>query len=151
MNRCRFTVPVVTTIAVAIALCGCSSLVVRSYPGGPPGSEPTIPAPTPGEVNLPIPDLGPHVQWAEGGEHLAITLGGSSTCPTEPKHLSVASDVRIDVEIDRSRGWLFDACTADLKFTTYEVRVPDGISESSPVAVTIGDRQTLLPARKPSP
>ena len=151
MNRRRFIVPVVTAIAAALAFCGCSPLVVRSYPGGPPGSQPTTPAPTPGDVNLPLPDLGPRAQWARGGRHLAITLGGSSTCPTEPKRVTAVSDVRIDVDIAQSRGWFFGSCTADLTFTTYEVRVPDRISETSPVAVTIGERETLLPARKPSP
>ena len=132
--------------ALAALLCGCSPLVERSYPGGPAGSHPLVASSTPGQVELPEPDLGPSAQWSDNGRMLAVTLGGSSSCPAEPEALIVQAHDRLFVKV-KTNGGFFGACTTDLRFVTYEMRVPDGISRTVPVTVTVGDRELELPPR----
>lgn len=123
----------------------CSSLIVRSYPGGPPGSSPEVPTPTPGQIELPTPDVRPHAQWVDNGRRLAVTLGGSSSCPVKPKSLTVVEEDRLTVEIGRSDSAFFGTCTTDVRFTTYEMNVPEGVSRTDPVTVMIGVRKMQLP------
>lgn len=136
--------------AVALIACGCTPLVERSYPGGPPRPEATV-LPSDGNgVDLPAPDFGHDARWVQDGSRLAVTLGGSSTCPVEPTAVTVEAHDRLVVEIAQSGGW-FGVCTADLGFTTYEIRVPDGVSSRVPVTVRIGDEDRVLPPRSAPP
>ena len=151
MNALRRVMAVMAVAVATAAVSGCASLVERSYPGEPPESRlpatSLSPSPSPGSFGLPDPDLGPRAQWADDGRLLAVTLGGSSTCPTEPKALTVEAPDRLLVEVSQ-RGGFFGACTADLAFVTYEVRVPDELAASVPVTVTVGDTSLDLPPRR---
>lgn len=143
-----------TVVAAAVLLlAGCSgSIVERSYPGLPAGSDPLIPsAPPTAGISLPEPDLGPRAQWAGEGELLAVTLGGSSTCPVEPTGLAQVGRDYLEVQVATRSGWFFGACTADLALKTYEIRVPDSVAADTPVTVRVSEREFTLGPRRSTP
>lgn len=112
--------------AAAMLLAGCApSIAERSYPGLPTGSPPLVPSTAePGEIALPDADLGPRVQWADGGRLLAVSLWGSSSCRAEPTGLTQVGRDQLTIEITKRSGFLGN-CTADLAVATYEILVPD--------------------------
>lgn len=124
-------------------LVGCAqpSVVVRAYDGFPEGTGPPSAAPTPGASELPEPDLGPKVQWADRSRMIAVSLWGSSSCPSEPDAVEVVTRDRLAITT-RARSGFLGACTADLAVRTYEIRVPASVSTSQPLTVTV-DRHTL--------
>lgn len=135
--------------AAVVLLGGCSSSIAeRSYQGVPEGSAPVLPSAGPsGGTDLPDPDLGPRVQWAGNGDLLAVSLGGSSTCPVEPTKLVQLRPDRLRVEIAQRPGWFFGACTADLAIKTYEIRIPDSVTTEERVTVRVGEREFTLGPR----
>jgi hypothetical protein len=65
----------------------------------------------------------------------------------KPKSLTVVEEDRLTVEIGRSDSAFFGTCTTDVRFTTYEMNVPEGVSRTDPVTVMIGFRKIQLPVR----
>lgn len=148
MRRRRLIGAAAAAAAAVLVLAGCSaSIAERSYGGLPEGSAPVAPTTaTPGQIDLPDPDLGPRVQWAGKGQLLAVSLWGSSSCPVEPTGIKQVGRDYLRVEVTKRSGFL-GACTADLAVNTYEIRVPDTIVVNEPVTVRVDGREFTLGPR----
>jgi len=148
-----------TIIAVAFALCGCST---SSSPNVPSTTTAPIPSSAPASPALaatPFPSvtiirgLPPnatrssafegHAVWAEAGRMYVVTFG-SSSCPKVPTGVSASADNRLTV---RAKPISDGPCTMDISPTTSLVDVPAGIDDSNPVEVTIDGVVSVLPPR----
>jgi hypothetical protein len=131
-------------VMVVTLLAGCAgSIAERSYEGLPSDSAPSEMA-TPGQAELPDPDLGPRVQWSDGGRLLSVSLFGSSSCPQQPTKLTRVAHDYLKVVVEQTGG---DQCTADLRAMTYELVVPETVSATSPVTVKFAEHEFTLPPR----
>jgi hypothetical protein len=132
---------------LAVTGCASASIAERSYPGLPDGAAPPIIVPPePGAMGLPDPDFGPRVQWTTEPGLLAISLWGSSSCPTEPTGLHELRRDRVEITLDR-RDSPFGVCTADLAVVTHEVRVPGAESLNGELTVVVDDREFAVGGR----
>jgi hypothetical protein len=139
-------------VLATVLLAGCAS--GAGAPG--PGAVPTEPLPTfvrpPAGETFSLSPPPPPVAWADDGETLAVTTGGSSSCPTRPAGVEAVGPHEVRVAVrplfpDR------DPCTADMMLTTSEIEVPDGISADEPLTVVLdlGDgveERVVLPAAR---
>jgi hypothetical protein len=147
-----------TIIAVAFALCGCST---SSSPNVPSTTTAPIPSSAPASPALaatPFPSvtiirgLPPNATgssafeafavWAEAGRLYVVTFG--SSCPKVPTGVSASADNRLTV---RAKPISDGPCTMDISPTTSLVDVPAGIDDSNPVEVTIDGVVSVLPPR----
>lgn len=127
----RITGAVSLAAAILLAAAGCSSVVVRSYPGTPSGA-PTEPRAS--------------VAWIDDGKRIAITTLGSSSCPNAPDTLTVKGDTSLVVTLKQTGG---PACTADSGGTTFEVNRPDGLDTTREIRVTMGEQTYPLAPLRP--
>ncbi|MDT0277127.1 hypothetical protein [Blastococcus goldschmidtiae] len=84
-----------------------------------------------------IEPVGDHpLAWVDGGDYLAVTIRGSSSCPrgpgaptvTEPQHLTIdVVELRPDQEV----------CSADDAPHVTVVEVPDGLDPTRPVTAVL--------------
>lgn len=143
----RKHVAVMSSVIVVSLLVGCAqaSIVMREYDGFSEGTDPPLDTPTTDAVALAQPDLGPRVQWAAQSGVIAVSLWGSSSCPTEPTAVEVAGRNRLAITT-RTRTAFLAACTADLAVRTYEIRVPTSVSTSQPLTVVVAGHTLTLRA-----
>jgi hypothetical protein len=128
-SRKRWPIAMTIGASVACSLSGCSASVFdRSYVGFPPQSEFDLLSPT------------PQLMWLENGEIIAMSIIGSSSCPAEPKSLTVIDPTSISIRIEATGG---PACTADMAAMTYEFRRPEGIADDSTITVDLGNKGTV--------
>lgn len=74
--------------------------------------------------------------WVDGGDHLAVIIRGSSSCPRGPGSLSVTGpqQLRIDVvDLHPER----EVCSADDAPHVTVVEVPEGLDPARPVSAVL--------------
>ncbi|WP_157944068.1 hypothetical protein [Blastococcus atacamensis] len=78
----------------------------------------------------------PPVAWADGGEHLAVIIGGSSSCPRGPGSLEVTEPQRLVIDVVELRPGQ-EACSADDSPYVTIVEAPDGLDATRPVTAVL--------------
>ncbi|MEJ3403885.1 hypothetical protein WDJ51_03995 [Rathayibacter sp. YIM 133350] len=127
----------VAVAALALTLAGCASQgnrPVEDYSGYPKGA-----TGTPDESRLE-----PFASWLSGGDRLALTLYGSSTCPPTGERLNVQSPNWLDARLVTLPP--DTVCTMDYVPHTTVFDTPAGVSSRSDVTITVQGRTITLPA-----
>lgn len=108
-------------------LAGCSapvSIASSTYPDVPAGYAET--------VNLFSAE--PIAVWVHGKTLLAIVTLGSGSCPPVPTSISAPDATTIEIVFVRSPH---STCTADLRPTTHEFELPQGVDTSQEVTAMV--------------
>jgi hypothetical protein len=71
--------------------------------------------------------------WLERNQTFAVTIWGSSSCPSIPTSIEPEADNAITIHLEPSPH---DPCTADMAPTTHEFTVPSG-SGTAPLTITL--------------
>lgn len=74
----------------------------------------------------------PPLAWANGGDYLAITLRGSSSCPRGPGSMVVTEPQHVTIHVVELRPGQ-EVCSADDAPYVTIVEVPDGLDRTRPV------------------
>jgi hypothetical protein len=101
----------------------------------------------PGDATPPESDGAPGAGWTADDGLLYVVTFGSSTCPivAEPEATLTEGSVEVTFS-DAPEG----PCTMDLVPTTSVVQVPDGVDESAPISVLMGQGQDVTVQPRPA-
>lgn len=118
------TVALVLAITVMfLSACAPTSIADGSYRGE---IEPSAEADEPFSGQ-------PRIGWIERNKRFALTIWGSSSCPSIPTSIKAEANNAITIHFEQSPR---DSCTADMAATTYEFTVPSG-SGATPLTVIL--------------
>ncbi|WP_157962566.1 hypothetical protein [Homoserinimonas sp. OAct 916] len=129
--------------AIAALVLAATVTILSACAGAPPTAEETPSIAMPSSVadrtyrgmpesNEPFSET-PRIIWIERNKTFALTLFGSSSCPSIPTSITTDADNAITIHFEQSSN---DPCTADMAATTYEFTVPSG-SGATPLTVTL--------------
>ena len=136
-------------ILLAALLAGCGTATTPSAPaptaGSATGSTPTVSHTKglPSSVTVTDTSGQSQVGWFGPGQMCLVTYG-SSTCPRVPTSVTSAAGNRLTITTAPSSD---GPCTMDFGPTTSVVDVPQGISDTQPVQVTVDGVASTVPAR----
>ncbi len=127
--------------ASALLLTGCAPIgntPTGNYPGFPQGHEPGS-------------DISgtPTAAWVSDGTKIAITLFGSSSCPSVGSAIHVVEQAADGnaVSIDVAALPENTPCTMDLVPHTTEFWTPQDVTTTKPLEISVMDQQIELPIK----
>lgn len=78
----------------------------------------------------------PLLAWANGGDYLAVTIRGSSSCPRAPGSMVLTEPQHLRIEVVELRPGQ-EVCSADDAPYVTIVDVPDGLDPTRPVTAVL--------------